>query len=266
MADCIILRSGGGKKYVWDKYTCTFVTNYTWNRYDVIEEYVYNWNKYSVSGSGTVKAAASAYSRWIEVGEPRVYRSAIAGGPDVSDIIFSGLVSVTESNIDNLVGYYHDNAIFQFKKLLISSDENESGAYAGQAKYQCSQLSVSWTEEKGSFIGTVTSSSSTTYPNNGVSGSYWYAYTGRTTVYSKGTSAGTVTSSNRSEYPDDDVSGSYWYTYSSSSSSYLQGDYIESIKSDDRNTYPDNNYQGDYWYVYQGETRGAGALRRILAG
>ena len=109
---------------------------------------------------------------------------------------------------------------------------------------------------QGSANGTVTSTSSSSYPTNGVSGNYWYVYSGTTTQYSQGsTSYGQVSSTNRSAYPDNSYSGSYWYVYSTSSTSYSQGSYIDQVSSTSRTAYPDNSYSGSYWYVYSTSQR-----------
>ena len=105
-------------------------------------------------------------------------------------------------------------------------------------------------QTQGTAAGSVTSTSSSAYPQDGVQGNYWYVYTGTTTEYSQGSSNGSVTSTNRNQYPDNGRSGSYWYVYSSSSTSYSQGSYIDQVSSTNRSQYPDNNYSGSYWYVY----------------
>lgn len=64
-------------------------------------------------------------------------------------------------------------------------------------------------KSKGSYVGSVSSSSSSVYPNNGVSGSYWYVSQGSSS--SKGTYIGTVESDNPNAYPTNGVQGGYWY-------------------------------------------------------
>ena len=105
---------------------------------------------------------------------------------------------------------------------------------------------------RGSANGSVNSTNRSQYPNNGRSGNYWYIYDRSTTSYSQGSYIDQVTSTNRSQYPDNNYSGNYWYVYSTSNISYIQGSYIDQVISLERNTYPDNNYSGNYWYVYQG--------------
>ena len=67
--------------------------------------------------------------------------------------------------------------------------------------------------------------------------------------YTKGnTSYGEVTSSNSSSYPDNDKSGNYWYIKLSKTDK-TKGSYIDIIEADNENTYPDNGVSGNYWYV-----------------
>lgn len=62
----------------------------------------------------------------------------------------------------------------------------------------------------------------------------------------KGTHSGTTTSESSSAYPSNGISGSYWYV--SKSYRNTRGAFIESIEADE-GTYPDNGIQGNYWYV-----------------
>ncbi|WP_301067011.1 hypothetical protein [uncultured Duncaniella sp.] len=107
---------------------------------------------------------------------------------------------------------------------------------------------------KGSTsYGQVTSTSSTAYPSNGRSGSYWYVSAGSTTTTSKGsTKYSDVSSTNSSAYPNGGASGSYWYGNRTSSTSWSQGSYLEDVISLDPKAYPANGRSGSYWYVYQG--------------
>ena len=100
---------------------------------------------------------------------------------------------------------------------------------------------------QGDYIDQVTSSSSSAYPSDGQSGSYWYVSAGSTT--SKGSANGSVTSTNSSAYPADGVSGSYWYT--SSESTQQAGSVLGVVESYDSSAYPDNGILDGYWYVKQ---------------
>lgn len=110
------------------------------------------------------------------------------------------------------------------------------------------------TEEQqiqGSYIDDVESTDESAYPQNGVSGSYWYEYDSSRIEYSRGSANGSITSTNRSAYPDDGKSGNYWYVYDRQAvDAYSKGSYIDQVSSTNRNQYPDNNYSGNYWYVY----------------
>ena len=144
---------------------------------------------------------------------------------DLIDIVSSNSQSAYPSSGEHTDGYYYE--------------------YIGQETQQ----------SQGSAAGSVSSTSSSAYPTDGVQGNYWYVYTGTTTEYSQGSANGSVTSTNRSQYPDNGRSGSYWYVYSTSTISYSQGSYIDKVTSTNRNQYPDNSYSGNYWYVYQGTSQ-----------
>lgn len=58
---------------------------------------------------------------------------------------------------------------------------------------------------------------------------------------------GQVSSTNRSAYPDNSYSGSYWYVYSRSTQSC--GSYIGEVSSDNETAYPANGAQSGYWYI-----------------
>ena len=103
---------------------------------------------------------------------------------------------------------------------------------------------------KGDYIGTVTSTTSSTYPQDGIYNNNWYTYTGTTIEYSQGSANGSVNSTNRSAYPDNGQQGNYWYVYDRQTTNYSQGSYIGQVSSTNRSQYPDNNYSGNYWYVY----------------
>ena len=108
---------------------------------------------------------------------------------------------------------------------------------------------------QGSLVGNVYSTSSSAYPSDGISGSYWYVRysSGDTTEYSKGSAAGSVTSTNSSAYPSNGKSGSYWYVSNGSTTSYSKGTANGSVTSAQQNTYPSNGRHTDgYWYEANG--------------
>ena len=66
-----------------------------------------------------------------------------------------------------------------------------------------------------------------------------------------GNMIGTNSSLNRQEYPDNGISGNYWYIYSKSSIEYIQGStYYGEVYDINPSKYPSNGrYSDGYWYV-----------------
>ena len=194
----------------------------------------------------------------------------------------------TDGNYFNMYEIVPTKGSYSGEYTSTAKDDKPENGY-GNDGYWYEYVGEETEQAQGSTNGTVTSTSSSTYPNDGISGSYWYVYTGTTTEYSRGSANGSVSSTNRSAYPDNNYSGnywyvydrsstsysqgsangsvtstnrtqypdngrsgSYWYVYSNSSVSYSRGSYIDQVTSSDRNSFPDNNYSGNYWYVYQG--------------
>lgn len=62
---------------------------------------------------------------------------------------------------------------------------------------------------------------------------------------------GDVTSKVNNAYPNNGISGSYWYVSNGSDTSYSQGTYIDQVESENPNAFPANGMSGDYWYVRQ---------------
>lgn len=135
-----------------------------------------------------------------------------------------------------------------------SSSTYPNGGASGSYWYDGRTTTTQWSKGSTSY-GTVSSTSSSAYPSNGRSGSYWYVSAGSTTTSSKGsTNYGYVTSSSRYTYPDDGEYNGYWYEYDySPTSSQSQGSYVGEKFSTDRNAYPENGVSGSYWYVFAGE-------------
>ena len=67
------------------------------------------------------------------------------------------------------------------------------------------------TVSKGSLIGSVSSDTSSTYPENGISGGFYYEKDRTDTSYSKGSFIETVESTDPTAYPTDGHLNGYWY-------------------------------------------------------
>lgn len=64
-----------------------------------------------------------------------------------------------------------------------------------------------------------------------------------------GNMIGTNSLLNRQEYPDNGISGNYWYVYDRNETSYSQDSYIEDVYSTNSSAYPANGKHTDgYWY------------------
>ena len=69
------------------------------------------------------------------------------------------------------------------------------------------------------------------------------------------TEQGTVTSTSSGTYPNNGRhTDGYWYEYRGDETQYIQGSYISDVESDNPNAYPSNGRHSDgYWYVLQPE-------------
>ena len=171
---------------------------------------------------------------------------------------YSDTYPINETGDD---GYYYEYIGQETEQIIGSSagtiTSTSSSAYpqaGAQGNYWYVYTGTTTEQSKGSSSTRISSTSSSAYPQDGIQGNYWYVYDRSSTSYSQGSYIDQVTSTNRNQYPDNSYSGSYWYVYSSSSTSYSQGSYIDQVTSTERNKYPDNSYSGNYWYVYQGIT------------
>ena len=210
-------------------------------------------NFYDNGKYGTVLSTGSNNNNFV------VGCSSYQVGGNVVEFIWSRtptyiLIGTNSSASDNL-SYVHVYERQQNKGSLVGQIDAEN-----QYTYPSNGIDTDgyWYEyvgqitehSKGDYIGTESSESSSTYPQDDIQNNYWYTYTGTSVEYSRGSANGSVNSTNRSQYPDDGKSGNYWYVYDRQTTSYSQGSYINQVSSTNRNQYPDNNYSGSYWYVY----------------
>lgn len=201
-------------KYIYNKYYSTSTVTYKWRKYNLDSTKTYTWNKYSITNSGY------RWERWGVQGN-------VNGGALTNSYDY-----VTSSNINE-----YPNPGYQYH------------AYNTTWFYYKNRQTLT---NKGSYIGTVSSTSSSAYPTNGKSGSYWYDTRTSSTSYSRGSYIGKVSSSSSTTYPTDGKSGSYWYDTRTSSTSYSRGSYIGEVTAED-GTYPANGRASDgYWYVRRG--------------
>ena len=266
--------------YSWNRFNLT--TTYKWNRYTVEQEAV---SRYAVEDTGDTHAFVTPFggARWTSSfassynfsrtssvltfsGVKTISRSSNDTSANyVSRLKSGGAVGSYFTNIS----YDHSGASNSFESITVetirlNSDWRDTfykiqdvyivgaGPNSGELcidvdVYEFVRDGTITENVQGDYIDQVTSSSSSTYPGNGQSGSYWYVSAGSTT--SKGSANGSVTSTNASAYPADGASGSYWYT--SSGSTQQAGSVIGVVESYDSSAYPDNGILDGYWYVKQ---------------
>ena len=306
--------------YRWNRYNVNSTTTYYWDRYNVVQTTIYNWNRYNTTTYYEI-SYFEPETNFINVLHNKTSSINAYKFEDITintsvGIVGSNPINIKLSEVDafnahsvnstelvdpeygnkNLY-WIHLNTTYKvlyklrafFWNITGHPDKIGVANYGTAPFWRCPRVPE---YSQGAFKDTVNSTSSSTYPTDGVQRDYWYVYTGTTTKYSKGSTSysqvsstnrsaypdnnyqgnywyvydrsnttyskgsanGSVTSTNRSQYPDNGRSGSYWYVYSSSSTSYSRGSYIDQVTSTNRNTFPDNNYSGNYWYVYQGTT------------
>ena len=282
--------------YRWNRYNVNSTTTYYWDRYNTTSKEQYVWAVYECITLDKLSYVESNINSSISLDQDKyVYK--ISNPENVNSGYWIGTSTAPDncqyswigmSKNSTLIYYittvtYVSNPSYPDLSLTVTKtrsirNSGESGpgdflynvygdyiwsyptGSSGDGKLWYESIGKQTVYEQGSAAGSVTSTSSSAYPQDGVQGDYWYVYTGTTTEYSQGSSNGFVTSTNRTQYPDNGRSGSYWYVYSSSSVSYSRGSYIDQVTSTSRNSFPDNNYSGNYWYVYQGTSLTAGTL------
>lgn len=185
-------------------------TRYVWSRNSVdkqISSTTYSWGKYTISETTTGGYVEEDSSITIS-GSTVVY--IMSGGPNSSVINSDRASSITNSMKNHWVrigSKYADPAYYV---------DSASGTSSGVRIYYSEKYTdEETTESRGSYVGTVTSTSSSAYPNDGSDGDYWYVYSGSTPTYaySKGsTKYSDVSGSSKNSYPSNGKSGNYWYT------------------------------------------------------
>lgn len=237
--------------YVWKKYNTNTTNIYYWNRFNVVTTTTYTWDKYKYDFIGYEYSYYRGDELYLSINQTtRLYRS-IRVNED-GDIEFVG--SYTYYRDFNDRGDYSSANGWYLQHGLDICEIYDAMSYQRVDVYRIEVQRGEAIYEKGSYLGTVTSTSSSAYPNNGQQGSYWYQNRRSSTDYSKGTANGSVNSTNRSAYPDNGRSGNYWYVYDRQETSYSQGSYIQDVENDNPNAYPDNGRHSDgYWYVKQNE-------------
>lgn len=180
-------------RYYYDKYTSKSTTNYRWYKYTTINKTVYYWY-----GFGGTHCGGSSTNRW---------RNGITWylNPDTGEMSTTSRSGWKSSATD---AYGTDWKQVSGKDRLMRKDDRFDS-------YQCdntvaSRRRTDTESSKGSYIGTASSTTSSAYPTDGKSGSYWYTKTTSTISYSRGT----LVSSNLigTSYPTNGRhTDGYWY-------------------------------------------------------
>ena len=226
---------------MWKKYNTIETITHYWNRFNLVSTTTYTWRKYQTQSEYhmVVEKSTSYDARNTDT----VYRTATCnrGRIELSGSVLAVNVS---SNLQGLAGYY-----VRMSGQVIRLNSVAQVMTTTRVRYNGSVMKSRQTTSQV-YIGTVSSTDSSAYPNGGSQGGYYYDSRTSKTTQSKGTANGSVSSTNRSQYPDNNYSGSYWYVYDRKESSYSQGTYIQDVESDNPSAYPDNGRHTDgYWYV-----------------
>lgn len=276
--DAILLRGGGEKPiHTWKRYEINSSTSYTWNRWNLVSTTVYKWNKWNTTTGATerivspdnsefgpgfvhgnyspemVSNGGRTYAAYYTSNGTRMNSSMLNQVIDSSNWLKSGYAFYEYAMVSGSSG---GNAYHHYKYKITSAkytgNTNDYGEYVFKIStmYEAYEGAI-----KGSTsYGQVTSTSSSAYPSNGASGSYWYESAGSEVQYSKGsTQYADVSSTSSSAYPDNGHDGSYWYNNKQTIINHSMGNYIEDAFSIAQDTYPANGISGSYWYVYQGQ-------------
>ena len=241
-------------KSEWSKYSLKEQTNYNWNKYNVNISVTYNWTKYNaVVTQPTYRESESSVSGFC------VTYTSIVQCTSTTPVLINGRYQYTGGR--GFYGLSTQNNVWGAP--LNSEGTAAEGSYIYFGKWNSYNhcffpskkkevTTIPGSSYKGTTnYGTVSSTSSSAYPSNGISGSYWYISNGSTTSYSKGsTNYGLISSASSDSYPSNGKSGSYWYVYNGTSTSFLdeKNSLIENVVAE-YGTYPTDGRSGEYWYV-----------------
>ena len=205
-----------------------YSSGYVWKKYNTNTTNTYHWNKYSITTKIDGHTLGWGPTEDIDVARNERIYSSIEFDSDRGDLridrnsgemVYEVIYDPRDDNLDALIGWYQAPT----RPTIVNDCYKIVAVYGtrGNLVIECGgkycEIEPNETEERGSLLGSVTSTSRNTYPTNGISGSYWYVYDRQDTSYS-------------------------------------QGSYIQDVENDNPNAYPDNGRHSDgYWYVKQSE-------------
>ena len=282
-------------RYYWNRYNVEETPRYYWDMFYLNETTYYRWSKRTISSSENITRTyqqgsgyifsfrGNYYDRYVYIYTNGVYNpetgkvdfnisnrlnyhnpDADSGEVWEKDYVTSSdgyfiIVPENDRNIESDGSYsasivYKSMGHTEFNVYLSTTRLSiEIYPYSGtQSEIQQIEIEAS----PGTIQEYVESTNSSAYPQNGISGNYWYEYDSSRIEYSKGSlyiSAG-ASSPDISRFPNDGQQGNYWYTYSHEGVDYNKGSANGSVNSTNRSQYPDNGRSGNYWYVYDRQT------------
>lgn len=213
MSDCIILRHGSIKQpqYVYDRYSIISTNYYYWNRYAIASSY-----KEISYLSGTYELPGNARREWMTT------NGVVINGKYWGNWYIAPTFGMSGSSllINPQVDWNSSRGRWDIYPYLFTSDytvqdiknfnSNSKAVYynaSGGTIYRIQE-----NQSMGGYLGSVNSTSRYVYPNNGISGSYWYRYSGNTMVNNRGGFIDQISINNGGAYPNNGPSGGYWYT------------------------------------------------------
>lgn len=169
--------------WIWRKYNSTADVTYSWRQYNLKSETYYEYRTNGTE-SVTIQEGYASFSFNSSTGEfsgTGTYYTIGSHGVNVYSIIGDG------------------------KSMLYGRQSSPNTEATVYESYQTSR------QIKGSYRGDVTSASSSAYPTNGLSGSYWYDTRTSSTSYSQGSYIGEVTAEETAFTDNARHSDGFWY-------------------------------------------------------
>lgn len=191
--------------YVWKKYNTNTTTLYVYNQYNVSYQTTWDFERVDHSPPGRMN---TTQTRWYKVDSVNDFDET-TGTWSASRSI--GIVGSTR------IGWIgRTNRPTEIYDALGASWQPSTDDYLFLYYDSAHRVASGSTPVRGSLIGPVT-------------------------VPSK-------------QYPDNGVSGGYWWVFQNTTPQYSQGSYISDVEDDNPSAYPDNGRHTDgYWYVKQAE-------------
>ena len=185
--------------YVWKKYNTNITHTYWWNKYNVtstIEDFTLGWGP----------------TEDIDVARNEQLYSNIEFDPDrgileidrnSSEQVGTIINESRDEDLNALIGWYQAPV----RPTIVNDCYKITAVYGtrGNLIIECGgrycDIQANTVDQKGSLVGSVSSTSRGTYPSNGVSGSYWYVYDRDEVSYSQGSYISDVENDDPSAYP-----------------------------------------------------------------